>query len=171
MIVLMAGLPGAGKTTLPRELAGRTGGRVLSKDEVRHSLFAADEIEYSAGQDDFCLQVMMETAGQLWQRDPSRILFLDGRTFSRRYQIDNVVRAAASLHQSWCILECVCLEESAKERLEKQSAQAQHPAGNRHFQLYLEVRSRFEAITLPKAVIDTEKALPDCVELALAALR
>ena len=51
---------------------------------------------------------MLKTAGQLLQRDPNRIIFLDGRTFSRRYQIDNVVSAAAALHQSWRILECVC---------------------------------------------------------------
>jgi len=33
------------------------------------------------------------------------------------------------------------------------------------------VKSRFESIAAPKAVIDTEKPLPECVERALAALR
>jgi len=78
MIVLMAGLPGTGKTTLARELASRLGSRVLNKDEVRHALFSADEIEYSSWQDDFCLHLMIETAGQLLQRDPNRFIFLDG---------------------------------------------------------------------------------------------
>jgi predicted kinase len=171
MIILMAGLPGAGKTTLARELAARTSGRVLSKDEVRHALFSADEIEYSAQQNDFCLQVMLETAAHLSQRDPNRILFLDGRPFSRRYQVDNVINAAVALHQSWRILECVCPEEIARQRLEQQSASEAHPAGNRGFQLYLEVKSRFEAITLTKTVIDTSQPLQDCVEQALASLR
>ena len=171
MIVLMAGLPGTGKTTLARELASRLGGRVLNKDEVRHALFSADEIEYSSWQDDFCLHLMIETAGQLLQRDPNRFIFLDGRTFSRRYQVDNVVNAAAALHQSWRILECVCAEELARQRIEEQSASGAHPAGNRNFQLYLEVRSRFEAITLPKTVIDTGQALPVCIEQGRAALR
>jgi predicted kinase len=166
----MAGLPGTGKTTLARELAARTSGRMLSKDEIRHALFSADEIEYSSRQDNFCQQVMLETADHLFQRDANRILFLDGRPFSRRYQIDNVVNAAAGLHQSWHILECVCPEEIARQRLEEQSAAGAHPAGNRDFQLYLEVKDRFEAITLPKTVIDTSKPLPECIQQALAAL-
>src|ERR1700684_4336113 len=171
MIVLMAGLPGTGKTTLARELAMRTAGRVLGKDEVRHALLSANEIEYSSRQDDFCLQVMLETAGYLLERDPKRILFLERRPFSRRHQIDNVVNAAASRHQSWRILECVCAENVARQRLDEQATSGNHPAGNRDFQLYLEVRSRFEAICLPKAVIDTENPLPACVERALLALR
>ncbi len=167
----MAGLPGTGKTTLARELAARTSGRVLSKDELRHALFSDAEIEYSSRQDDFCLQVMLETAGYLVQQDSNRIVFLDGRPFSRRYQIDDVVNAATSLHQSWRILECVCSEDVARQRLEQQAMAGKHPAGNRNFQLYLEVKSRFEAITLPKTVIDTGQSLQTCVEQALEAIR
>jgi predicted kinase len=167
----MAGLPGTGKSTLARELAARTSGRVLSKDEIRHALFSADEIEYSSRQDDFCQHVMLETAGYLLQRDPTRIVFLDGRPFSRRYQIDNVVHSAASLHQEWRILECVCPEEVARQRLEEHSVLKTHPAGNRDFQLYMNVKARFETIILPKTVIDSCEPLQACVEQALAALR
>lgn len=170
MIVLMAGLPGTGKTTLARELAVRTDGRVLSKDDIRHALFSADEIEYSSQQDDFCLHVMVETAGYLLQKDRLRIVFLDGRPFSRRYQIDNVINAAVSMHQSWRIIECVCPEEVARERIEKQSALGAHAAANRDYQLYLEVKSRFETITLPKTVIDTAQSLEACVQQALTIL-
>lgn len=170
MIVLMAGLPGTGKSRLARELALRTAGRVISKDEIRHALLAEEEIEYSSRQDDFCLQVMLAVASEILQADRNRIILLDGRTFSRHYQIDNVLQAAAALQQSWRIIECVCSEECAKRRLERQSALGAHPAANRNFQLYLDVRARFEAISLPKAVINTEKPLGECVETALAAL-
>jgi predicted kinase len=170
MIVILAGLPGTGKTTLARELAARTSGRIVSKDQFRHAIFTPDEIEYSTAQDDFCLQLILQTAGHLLSRNPARFIFLDGRPFSRRYQIENVLSAAAALHQPWRILECVCLEETSKRRLETDTASGAHAAGNRDYGLYLKVRARFEAITLPKTVIDTEQSLERCAQQALAAL-
>jgi adenylylsulfate kinase len=171
MIVLMAGLPGTGKSTLARELAARTSGRVLSKDEIRHAIFRPEEIEYSTQQDDHCLQVMLETAGYLLERDPARAIFLDGRPFSRRYQIENVTASATALRQSWRILECVCADETARRRLAADAIASDHPAGNRDYELYLKVKLHFEVITHVKTVIDTELPLQTCVQQALAALR
>ncbi len=168
MIVLMAGLPGTGKSTIARELAVRTSGRMLSKDEIRHAIFLPQEIEYSTRQDDFCLGMMMKTAGYLLAREPGRAIFLDGRPFSRRYQIVNVLDAAASLQQPWRILECVCSDETARRRLAEDAEG--HPAGNRNYQLYLEVKARFEAIIHDKVVIDTERPLEECMQIGLAAL-
>jgi adenylylsulfate kinase len=171
MIVLMAGLPGTGKSTLARELAARTSGRVLSKDEIRHAIFLPEEIKYSSRQDDFCLHLMMETAGYFLRRNSERVIFIDGRPFSRRYQIENVIAAASALQQPWRILECVCSQETARQRLASAAEEGSHPAGNRDFQLYLGVKERFEAITHPKTIIDAEQTLESCVMQALAVLQ
>ncbi len=169
MIVLMAGLPASGKSTLCRELARITSGVVLSKDEVRAALFPPADIEYSIEQDDFCMRVVLETAAYILRKNPKRFVFLDGRTFSRRYQIERVITAADELNQPWRILECVCAEETAKKRLEEQAGA--HPAGNRDFQLYLRVKVGFEKIILPKTVIDTDQPVEECLRLAGAALK
>jgi adenylylsulfate kinase len=113
---------------------------------------------------------LLETAEYLLGQSPRRVMFLDGRPFSRRYQIENVINAADSLRQPWRILECVCSEETARRRLETDAATGAHPAGNRNFELYLEVKSRFERIVYPKTIIDTDQALEVCVDLAMAAI-
>jgi len=171
MIVLLAGLPGTGKSTLAHALAEYLNGAILSKDAIRHALFAPPDVEYSAAQDDFVLQIMLQAAVWILRKNPARIVFLDGRTFSRRYQIELVLEAAHNLNQPWRILECICSDETARSRLETQSASGGHPAGNRNFNLYLEVKARFEPITWPKTVIDTDHPLDDCLQKAIVVLR
>ena len=169
MIILMAGLPGTGKTTLARELVIRTDGALLSKDAIRSALFAPDDIEYSVTQDDFVMEVMLDAARFLLQKNPARKIFLDGRPFSRRYQIDRVLEFARELAQRWAILECACSDESARQRLDMERDPT-HPAQNRSFAMYLEVKARFEPILHPKTTIDTDTPLEKCIELAQAAL-
>src|SRR6266852_1178559 len=143
MLIVMAGLPGAGKSTLSRALAAELGGKVLDKDEVRATLFTPADIEYSAEQDDFCMGIMLKVAGYLFRKDPSRRIFLDGRTFSRAYQLERATGFAEALSQPWRILECVCIEATVLVRLASDPA---HVAANRDFDLYLKVKARFDEI-------------------------
>lgn len=169
MIILMAGLPGTGKSTLARELAQRTHGTLLGKDEIRAALFAPEDIEYSVRQDDFVMEIMLEAARFLLQTNPMRKIFLDGRPFSRRYQIDRVLEFARELNQRWRIIECTCSDESARRRLDCEPAPS-HPAHNRSFALYLEMKSNLEPVTHRKTVVQTDDPLEKCLQEALTTL-
>lgn len=171
MIVLMAGLPASGKSTLCRALASRLGATVLDKDIVRASLFSERDIEYSTAQDDFCVKLMLDAAAYTLRQHPEQLIFVDGRPFSRRYQIDQVIHAADLLQQPWRILECVCPSETARKRLAEQAASGLHLAGNRDYGLYERVKNEFEEIMFPKTVIDTDQPLEDCIALARTALQ
>src|SRR5579859_6966621 len=92
MLIMMAGLPGTGKSTLAEALAEALPATVLNKDRIRAALF--DSVDYSSEQDDVCLEIMFLIAAYLLRTRPHTTLILDGRTFSRRYQIELVERFA-----------------------------------------------------------------------------
>jgi len=165
---VMAGLPGTGKSTIAHELAARLGGTVLDKDQIRAALFAPRDIAYSTEQDDFVMGVMLQVAQHIHKHDSTRHIFIDGRPFSRRYQLENVIARAKEMGADWRILECVCSEESARKRL--QAGSAEHLAANRTFELYQELKAEFEPIALPKIVLDTDQPLEACGRVALRAI-
>jgi predicted kinase len=170
MIVIMAGLPGTGKSTLSRALAQRLTGFVLDKDAIRAALFQPSHVEYSPAQDDFCQEIMLETAAYLIAKDAELHILLDGRTFSRRYQRERVIESCRQVGTSWATLECVCTEQTALRRLAEAMAQHTHPAANRTPELYRQIRKAWEPIDPPKLVLDTDAKLDSCVDRALVYL-
>jgi len=167
MLIVMAGLPGTGKSTLARQLAERLHATILSKDTVRHALFSPELVEYSTEQDDFVVDLLLRAAEYIWRRRRDQIIILDGRTFSRGSQRQHVIDFAERQHQRWRIIECVCSDEMARERL--MQSDPDHPAGNRTPELYDEVKRRWEPIPEPKLLVRTDEEVK--LEEVLAALR
>jgi predicted kinase len=157
MLVIMAGLPGTGKSTLARTLAERTGAVVLDKDSLRAALFPPAFVEYSREQDDFVVRVMLKVAGWIVRREPGATVILDGRPFAKKYQLDQVVAFAEWIKTPWRIVECSCSEETARARLEGEM----HPAADRDFKLYQRVISEWEEITRAKLVLNTERPVDE----------
>jgi predicted kinase len=165
MLVIMAGLPGTGKSTLSAELARRLRGARIDKDFVRAALFAPEDIEYSDEQDDFCVDVMLLAAEYLLGKNPQRVVFLDGRTFTRRYQRKRVVAFAEQRGWPWVMLVCVCPEETARRRLEEP-----HVAANRNFALYQALQGRWEPIEQAHTTLDTDEPIAVTIERGMAAI-
>ncbi len=169
-LVVMAGLQGTGKSTLAREMLKFLEGIVLDKDVIRAALFPPSYLEYSTRQDDFCFSLMLEVAEYLLQQHPGVLVILDGRTFSKTYQLEQASELAEKLSVPVKIIECVCSEEAAKKRLEHDNSKGTHLATNRNFALYLSVKEKFQPIAEPKLVVDTNNKLEECVQLCLSYL-
>jgi predicted kinase len=167
MIVIIAGLPGTGKSTLARALAQRLPAAVLDKDSIRASLFPQAYVEYSLSQDDFCGEIMLQTAAYLLSKHPELKVLLDGRTFSRRYQRDRVIEFCSQLGTTWATLECVCSETTAIGRIAEAVAANSHLAANRTPEIYREIGKAWEPIDQPKLVIDTDENLESWVDRAV----
>jgi len=171
MLIIMAGLPGTGKSTIARQLASALPALILDKDSIRAALFSPQRIEYATPQDDFCMGVMLQVAEYLLHQDPATNVILDGRTFSRRYQVETVADLAARLRQPLRIIECVCSDAAAQQRLEHDAAQGTHVAGNRNFALYQAIKARFEPIERPKLIVNTDEGLNATIAQCLQFLR
>jgi predicted kinase len=169
MLIAMAGLPGTGKSTLAHHLADAVAGIVLDKDSIRAALFPIAQIEYSTRQDDFCMSILFQVASYMLRKDPSLYVILDGRTFSRKYQVGALDQLAEELKTPLKIIACTCSDETVQKRLaDKVTMGAKHLAGNRDYQLYLTIKARFEPIREPKLVVNTDDDLAHCLASCLA---
>ncbi|HEY3344144.1 MAG TPA: ATP-binding protein [Anaerolineaceae bacterium] len=170
MLVVFTGLPGSGKSTLARQLAQELNAVILDKDPIRAALFPPEEIEYSTRQDDFCISIILQVAGYIFAKDPHKWVFLDGRPYNRRYQVQVVTDFCREHTIPYRLIECRCSPESAVERLRRAASQGTHVAANRDAGLYREMLAHAEPIEIPHLLVDTDQPLEDCLAQCRAAL-
>ncbi len=153
MIVIMVGLPGTGKSTLARALAGVLDGVVVDKDVVRAAMFGTF-VDYTREQDDLAMESVYAAAVYLAR---GRTVFIDGRAFARRYQLERALEVGGDR-----VIGAVCSDETARRRIE--TAAAEHLATNRTFELYLRLKAERETISAAHLRVNTEDSIEACVE-------
>jgi predicted kinase len=177
MLIVMAGLPGTGKSTLAQAMSRALPGVVLNKDQVRAALFPPEEIAYSPTQDDLVVHVLLLLAAYYLEQDTQRWLILDGRPFTRQYQVQQVLDFASvttgrlGLYTGREIplrfIECVCPEAVARQRLERAARRGAHPAANRDYALYRQMKASAEPLQVPHLVVDTAADPSVCLQQCL----
>jgi len=159
-IFALAGLPGTGKSALARELATRLGAPLLDKDRVRAALFAPGEIEYSREQDDLVIECVYR-AVEFHARRGAAAVVLDGRTYTRREQVEALLALARRTGSELVLVECVAEAAVVRARLERDARAGTHPARNRSVELYERLRREAEPIAGEKLVLSTDGTSPE----------
>ena len=141
-VIVLVGLPGAGKSTLAAAVARRLpDARVLDKDRVRHALF--DPCDYTSAERDVVFAAMLDAARYHLGRD--RIVGFDGLTFSRRTQVAAAEAVAHEAGAFAAVIVCDVPLEVAIERCEADAAAGdRHLAANRDGELVRRVAAEME---------------------------
>jgi adenylylsulfate kinase len=101
------------------------------------------------------MAAIFRAAAYVRQHFPRPSIVIDGRTFLRAKQLDDLFHLAKSLDETPSIIECICSDDVVRQRLESDLALGEHPAKNRTFDLYLSVKVKAEPIAVPHLVLDT----------------
>ncbi|MEZ4633217.1 MAG: ATP-binding protein [Deinococcales bacterium] len=157
MLIAFAGLQATGKSTLAKKLQQELSAILLDKDSLRACLFG-DRVDYSALQNDLCVNISYQLSAYHLKKDPKTPIILDGRTYSKSYQVVTLKQFAKELKTDLRLIECICSEESTKKRL---LADKDHLAKDRDFSLYQRIKAAADPIPEPKLVIDTDIFSPE----------
>src|SRR5262245_43656520 len=104
-------------------------------------MFPPTVLDYSAAQDDAAMSAVFSAARLLLASDPGRVVVLDGRTFRKAVQVADLLALGREIGQEPVVIECVCDDAIARERLDRDAAARSHLAGNRSSALYAIVKT------------------------------
>lgn len=152
VLVVVCGLPGAGKTTVSEAIADRLEATRLRTDVVRKDLL--DDPEYTPEETRRVYAVLLERARETVATDGAVIL--DG-TFKRRYRRDDARATARSLGVPFRLVKVTCEEPVVRERI----AGREGDASDADFEIHQLHREQFEPIEGERIVVDNSGPLAE----------
>ena len=155
MILLLAGLPGVGKTTMAKTIAPRLHATILNRDAIRDALFLPQDLDYSAQQNHIATRTLLQVAEYLLSRDHQRTVILDGRPMSRANQIEQVAQIAGKTGHNLRILHCVAPPDLIASRLAAELVPPSATPIDNRLTKTIGIARDFEPITHPHLIVDT----------------
>ena len=171
MIVIMAGLPGSGKSWLAKNIYKKIDAYILDRDRIRNLIFPSEEVDYSPEQNELASQVSYQVAEFILSRHPERCIILDGRPFSKKKQIDIIRDMAIRLGHILKIIYCVAPDDIVRERLVSDKMDPRKALAGRNMDKYFRIKESFEPIIYPHLIVDTSRPRNEIIELAIAFLK
>ena len=160
-LILIAGLPGVGKTTLARELTGRTQAVHFDIDSVKKMVVPQDKVSKEIDPPEYRHKYYLETIHRLpdlFAKDHNHTVVID-ETFHLRGFRDMWTKAAKSLNIRLLWVEVVCPEEIVKERLRLGRDRENHILGDKAYPMYLLFKKMFEPMSEPREIVDNNREL------------
>lgn len=164
----MAGLPATGKSTIARELAVLYKAPLFDKDRVREAVFGPYHVGYTREQNDLVMRMLYLAVEHLAASRAVPLVLLDGRTYSRRYQVAELAELARRLEAELVVIECFAARETVRERLAADDVSAgtpAHPAHDRTFERWLELEAASDPIEIAAVRLETSRlSLSESIE-------
>jgi predicted kinase len=165
MLVIFRGLPGTGKSYLvSRLIAERPAFHVVSRDALRAAVFPHPT--FSEEEKSLVDDLVGVMAGFLLER--GKDVVIDGMALSSAARVGQLVTVARDRNVPAKIVECVCRQDTALSRISGDDGS--HPAGDRGEALYVRVKARFQAVSHPSLIVDTDAPTESNVAAILAYL-
>lgn len=143
MIVLLAGLPGVGKSTAAARLAGPLEAVIVDRDDIKERVIPHRYLTHSSLQTRFAGDVAFKVVEAILSENSSPKILVDGHTFSRTTDIERYRSLCVRFEASLFVVLCTAQEDVIRHRI---IADHVGIAKERTWEKYLEVRTRFEPI-------------------------
>jgi predicted kinase len=164
-LIIILGLPGTGKSYLAVQLLKSLSNPpiYLSTDKIRRTLFDFSHHQYvpfgnklyTQEKRDLVYNALYMVVEILLSQELS--VMVDG-TFYAQTKRQPLLNICQRLNQSYIIIKTTCSEDLVKQRIQERKSQNNN-ASDADFNIYLEIKERFDPITTPHLEIDTGKDL------------
>ena len=171
-VMLLVGLPGAGKTRLAQGLAPRIGATVLNRDDIRDAIFPNRYLDYSKTQNAVATRTLLAVLDYLLCHPEPKSVIVDGKPFSRAAEIAEM-RALVEGHSAHLtIIHCITDQNVIESRLSRDlSSDPRNACAQRNAAKAQRIRRSFDPIQGTHITIDTGAAPEVVVASCLDALR